>query len=73
MITQLEYEIVKLREEMGRKNIELAGLRVDLERGDLEYKKKCQVLQVKCWGYEFGHTEDCDKIHFPTDFLNSYF
>merc|ERR1712106_543805 len=38
-------EVVRLRTELGQKNVELASLRVDIEKGELEYKKRCEVLQ----------------------------
>ena len=40
-------QVTRLKEEIGNKNIELASLRVDVERGELQIKKRCDVLQVK--------------------------
>merc|ERR1712013_673660 len=38
-------KLEKVKEELGRKNIAYASLKVDVEKGELEYKKKCEVLQ----------------------------
>ena len=38
-------KLEKVKEELGRKNIAFASLKVDVEKGELEYKKKCEVLQ----------------------------
>jgi len=38
-------KLEKTKEELGRKNIAYASLKVDVEKGELEYKKKCDVLQ----------------------------
>ena len=43
---QHEVTVTTLKEELGNKNIELASLKVDIERGELHYKKRCEVLQV---------------------------
>ena len=43
---KLEKQMVELKEELGIKNIEFASLKVDVERGELQYKKKCEILQV---------------------------
>ena len=46
-IAKLEGDLKKAKEDLGKKNIEYAGLKVDVEKGELEYKKKCEVLQVR--------------------------
>ena len=38
-------KLEKTKEELGKKNIAYASLKVDVEKGELEYKKKCEVLQ----------------------------
>merc|ERR1719204_1263339 len=38
-------KLEKVKEELGKKNIAYASLKVDVEKGELEYKKKCEVLQ----------------------------
>ena len=43
---QHEATVTRLKEELGNKNIEVASLRVDVERGELHIKKRCDVLQV---------------------------
>ena len=43
---QHEVTVTTLKEELGNKNIELASLKGDVERGELHYKKRCEVLQV---------------------------
>merc|ERR1719445_303481 len=43
---QHEVTVTKLKEELGNKNIEIASLRVDVERGELQIKKRCDVLQA---------------------------
>jgi len=35
-----------VKEELGRKNIAYASLKVDVEKGQLEYKRKCEILQA---------------------------
>ena len=47
MRKEMEEQMVKLKEELGKKNIELASIQVDVERGELQFKKKCDILQVK--------------------------
>ncbi len=42
----LRKELEKAREELGQKNIQYASLKVDVEKEELKYKKKCQVLEV---------------------------
>ena len=42
----LQKKLAEVKEELGRKNIEYASLKVDVEKGELEYKKKCEILQV---------------------------
>ena len=44
--TALQKKLAEVKEELGRKNIEYASLKVDVEKGELEYKKKCEILQV---------------------------
>ena len=46
MRRQHDATVTRLKEEIGNKNIELASLRVDVERGELQIKKRCDVLQV---------------------------
>jgi len=46
MRRQHDATVTRLREELGNKNIELASLRVDVERGELQIKKRCDVLQA---------------------------
>jgi len=41
----LKKELEKVREELGQKNIQYASLKVDVEKEELKYKKKCQVLE----------------------------
>ena len=43
---ELEIQVVKLKEELGEKNIAFASLKVDVERGELHFKKKAESLQV---------------------------
>merc|ERR1711962_1242731 len=40
------YKLYKVKEELGRKNIAYASLKVDVEKGELEYKRKCEILQA---------------------------
>ena len=42
----MEKNLSQVKEELSRKNIELAGLKTDVAMGELEFKKKCEVLQV---------------------------
>jgi hypothetical protein len=42
----LEKQLAGVKEELGRKNIEYASLKVDVEKGELQYKKKCEILEV---------------------------
>merc|ERR1711942_323831 len=42
----LQKKLAEVKEELGRKNIEYASLKVDVEKGELEYKKKCEILQA---------------------------
>merc|ERR1712029_111008 len=46
MKQELEIQVVKLKEELGEKNIALASLKVDVERGELHFKKKAESLQA---------------------------
>ena len=46
--SHLQQQIVALKAEIGKKNIEYASLKVDVERGELEFQKKCKILQVSC-------------------------
>ena len=43
---QHEAQVAGLMKELGDKNIALASLKVDVDRGELQYKKKCDILQV---------------------------
>ena len=43
---QHEAQVAGLKKELGDKNIALASLKVDVDRGELQYKKKCDILQV---------------------------
>ena len=45
-IEDLKNSLSEVRKELGQRNIDLASIQVDVERGELEYKKKCEVLQV---------------------------
>merc|ERR1719470_439323 len=45
-MTALEVQLAEVKEELGRKNIEYASLKVDVEKGELQYKKKCEILQA---------------------------
>ena len=45
-VNQLTEALAAAKEKLGERNIELASLKVDVERGELEYKKKCEILQV---------------------------
>ena len=42
----LEQQLARVKEEVGIKNIEFASLKVDVEKGELEFKKKSEILQV---------------------------
>ena len=42
----LEQQLARVKEEVGIKNIEFATLKVDVEKGELEFKKKSEILQV---------------------------
>lgn len=42
----LQKKLADVKEELGRKNIAYASLKVDVEKGELEYKRKCEILQV---------------------------
>jgi chromosome segregation ATPase len=42
----MEAELERVKEELGKKNIEFASLKVDVEKDELVFKKKCNVLQV---------------------------
>ena len=42
----LQKKLTDVKQELGLKNIEYASLKVDVEKGELEYKRKCEVLQV---------------------------
>merc|ERR1719369_719020 len=41
----LQKKLADVKEELGRKNIAYASLKVDVEKGELEYKRKCEILQ----------------------------
>merc|ERR1719418_443356 len=43
---QHEAQVAGLKMEPGDKNIALASLKVDVDRGELQYKKKCDILQA---------------------------
>ena len=45
-VSSLEEQLAEVKEDLGNKNIEYASLKVDVERGELQYKKKCEILQV---------------------------
>ena len=42
----LQKKLAEVKEELGKKNIEYASLKVDVEKGELEYKRRCEILQV---------------------------
>merc|ERR1719481_2457491 len=42
---RLEQELAKVRAELGQRNVELASIKVDVEKGEFEFKKRCEVLQ----------------------------
>jgi len=42
----LQKKLADVKEELGRKNIAYASLKVDVEKGELEYKRKCEILQA---------------------------
>merc|ERR1712130_375330 len=42
----LQKKLTDVKQELGLKNIEYASLKVDVEKGELEYKRKCEVLQA---------------------------
>lgn len=42
---EMEKELARVKEDLGKKNVEFASLKVDVERGELEYKKKCSVVE----------------------------
>merc|ERR1719186_1594262 len=42
---EMSYELAKVKEELGKKNIAYASLKVDVEKEELKYKKKCTVLE----------------------------
>lgn len=44
--SHMQQQIVALKAEIGKKNIEFASLKVDVERGELEFQKKCKILQA---------------------------
>ena len=46
VIEGLNKKLTALKEELGKKNIEYASLKVDVDKGELEYKRKCEILQV---------------------------
>ena len=46
VIEGLNKKLTALKEELGKKNIEYASLKVDVDKGELEYKSKCEILQV---------------------------
>ena len=39
----LQKKIADVKEELGRKNNEYASLKVDVEKGELDFKKKCEI------------------------------
>merc|ERR1712142_1456758 len=43
---ELEQQLARVKEEVGIKNIEFASLKVDVEKGELEFKKKSEILQA---------------------------
>eukprot|EP00090_Calanus_glacialis_P034953 TRINITY_DN5943_c0_g1_i1.p1 TRINITY_DN5943_c0_g1~~TRINITY_DN5943_c0_g1_i1.p1 ORF type:complete len:334 (-),score=101.21 TRINITY_DN5943_c0_g1_i1:99-1100(-) len=45
-VVAMEVQLADVKEELGRKNIEYASLKVDVEKGELQYKKKCEILQA---------------------------
>merc|ERR1719508_699284 len=42
---EMSHELAKVKEELGKKNIAYASLKVDVEKEELKYKKKCTVLE----------------------------
>merc|ERR1719481_1150755 len=42
---RLEQELAKVRAELGQRNVELASIKVDVEKGEFEFKRRCEVLQ----------------------------
>jgi len=46
VIEGLNKKLSALKEELGKKNIEYASLKVDVDKGELEYKRKCEILQA---------------------------
>jgi len=42
----LQKKLADVKEELGRKNIAYASLKVDVEKGELECKRKCEFLQA---------------------------
>jgi len=42
----LQKKLADVKEELGRKNVAYASLKVDVEKGQLEYKRKCEILQA---------------------------
>jgi len=42
----LQKKLADVKEELGKKNIEYASLKVDVEKGELEYKRRCEILQA---------------------------
>ena len=45
-LEKVKEELCKKKEELGKKNIQYASLKVDVEKGELEYKRKCTILLV---------------------------
>merc|ERR1712126_301370 len=54
MRKEMEAQVARLKEDLGNKNIELASIQVDVERGELKFKKKCDILQADL-DYEKSH------------------
>ena len=42
----LRVELERVRQELGKKNIEYASLKVDVDREELALQKKCKHLEV---------------------------
>ena len=38
--------VIEKKKELGDRNIELASLQVDVQRGELQYQRKCKILEV---------------------------
>ena len=48
-LEKLEKELNRVKEQHGMKNVELATLKVNVRKEEMEFQKRCKILEVcKC-------------------------